>query len=110
MDTRTATDDRCASRYAHPSASTHTACRGIRLVPTDRIAAHAYQPTRTMRAMMNAVTPIRVFISSPGDLAPERAVVNQILCLCSNDRYKLMAYAWELGTPPVIGAQAQDLV
>ncbi len=64
---------------------------------------------------MNAVTPIRVFISSPGDLAPERAVVNTVLDELNRspvfrDRYKLMAYAWELGTPPVIGAQAQDLV
>jgi predicted ATPase len=65
--------------------------------------------------MTNSITPVRVFISSPGDLFPERAVVRAVLDELNHspvfrDHFKLIPYAWEAGTPPVVGALAQDTV
>ncbi|SRR6266540_268946 len=66
-------------------------------------------------AMADTITPIRVFISSPGDLVPERAVVSAVLDELNRspifrDRFKLIPYAWEVGTPPVVGVHAQEAV
>jgi hypothetical protein len=68
-----------------------------------------------MTAMSDSITPIRVFISSPGDLLPERAVVRGVLDELNlspvfRDRYKLMPYALEASAPPVVGLQAQEAV
>jgi predicted ATPase len=65
--------------------------------------------------MAHTITPIRVFISSPGDLTLERAVAYTLLDELNHspvfrDRYKLIPYAWEAGTPPIIGAPAQNAV
>jgi hypothetical protein len=64
--------------------------------------------------MSNTITPVRVFISSPGDLAAEREVVKEVLAELDRspvfrDRYKLIPYAWEDGTPPVAGLHAQEM-
>src|SRR6266508_5334507 len=65
--------------------------------------------------MGDTITPIRVFISSPGDLVPERAVVRAVLDQLNHssafrDRYKFIAYAWEHDVPALMGRTAQDVV
>src|SRR5262245_40831177 len=65
--------------------------------------------------MGNTITPIRVFISSPGDLVPERAVVRAVLerfnhSSAFRDRYKFIAYAWEQDVPALMGRAAQEVV
>jgi predicted ATPase len=65
--------------------------------------------------MLTTITPIRVFISSPGDLIPEREVVRAVLDELNDspifrDRFKVLPFAWEDGVPPAIGPHAQDTV
>jgi WD40 repeat protein len=61
------------------------------------------------------VVPIRVFVSSPGDLFPERAVVKQVLDELDKhphykDRFKFIAYAYEDSVPPRIAIEPQIVV
>jgi predicted ATPase/class 3 adenylate cyclase/DNA-binding XRE family transcriptional regulator len=65
--------------------------------------------------MPDSITPVRVFISSPGDLVPERHALRTLLEEFNHspifrDRVKLIPYAWEQGTPPVVGPAPQDTV
>jgi hypothetical protein len=58
---------------------------------------------------------LRVFISSPGDLISERAVVKQVLAEFNRspryrDLYQLLSYAWEDDAPARIGPPAQSVV
>jgi WD40 repeat protein len=65
--------------------------------------------------MADTVTPVRVFISSPGDLVPERKVVQAVLEHLNRspsfrDRFKLIPYAWEQDTPALTGRGPQEVV
>jgi WD40 repeat protein len=65
--------------------------------------------------MAGSITPVRIFISSPGDLVPERAVVRAVLDQLNRsanfrDRFKLIPYAWEHEAPALMGRAAQEVV
>jgi hypothetical protein len=58
---------------------------------------------------------VRVFISSPGDLFPERDVVKQVVEQLNRsprylNRYKLIPYAYEDSTPALVGSEPQAVV
>src|SRR5690242_11077544 len=65
--------------------------------------------------MDDRVTPVRVFVSSPGDLLAERDVVKQVVDELNRsprylNRYKLIAYAYEDSTPALVGPEPQAVV
>ena len=65
--------------------------------------------------MAERVTPVRVFISSPGDLFPERDVVKEVVEELNRSprylsRYKLIPYAYEDSTPALVGSEPQAVV
>lgn len=58
---------------------------------------------------------LRIFVSSPGDLAVERRLVEEVVNGLGampqiSDRFALRALSWEAGVPPVLGDPAQTLV
>ena len=65
--------------------------------------------------MPEHVTSVRVFISSPGDVFPERDVVKRVVQELDRSphylyRYKLIPYAYEDSAPALAGAEAQVVV
>jgi hypothetical protein len=61
------------------------------------------------------VTPVRVFISSPGDLFAERKIVKDVIEELNRsprylNRYKLIPYAYEDSTPALAGEEPQVVV
>jgi WD40 repeat protein len=65
--------------------------------------------------MLQPLLPIRIFLSSPGDLFPVRAAVKRVVeelnrDLRYEDRYKFILYAYEDRVPPVIAEEPQVAV
>lgn len=63
----------------------------------------------------SVMQPVRVFISSPGDLFPEREVIKRVLDELDDqpnykNKYKFIPYAWEDSVPAQIGEGAQIVV
>ncbi len=59
--------------------------------------------------------PVKVFISSPGDLFPERDVIKRVLDELDDqpnykDRFKFIPYAYEDSVPSQMGRGAQIVV
>src|SRR5262249_50712515 len=62
-----------------------------------------------------SMRPIRVFISSPGDLFPEREIVKRVMDELDDlpnykDRFKFIPYAYEDSVPAQTGQGAQIIV
>ena len=62
---------------------------------------------------MSSLIPVRVFVSSPGDLKPERLAVNVVLGNLTNaykGLYQFDPYIYESVVPPRVGMSAQEVV
>jgi WD40 repeat protein len=65
--------------------------------------------------MVEVVRPIRIFLSSPGDVAAERAAVKALIdeldkSPAFRDTYKLLVYSWEDQAPKRVGLSPQAIV
>jgi hypothetical protein len=64
---------------------------------------------------MLSIQPLRIFLSSPGDLFPERDVIKKVIEELNQsphyqERYKIIAYAYEDRAPAAVGEGAQPTV
>ncbi len=64
---------------------------------------------------MPGIQPLRVFLSSPGDLFPERDVIKKVIDELNRsphyqERFKIIAYAYEDRAPAAVGEGAQIAV
>src|SRR5260370_29663674 len=65
--------------------------------------------------MNDILMPIRIFISSPGDLFPERDIIKKGLSELNDsyiyrNRFKLMSYMYEHMAPALIGEEPQIVI
>ncbi|MBK9750066.1 MAG: hypothetical protein IPO91_25285 [Chloroflexi bacterium] len=65
--------------------------------------------------MADQIVPIRIFISSPGDLSEERRIIKSVIDDLNysphyQNKYKLIAYSYEGNIPPIAGEAPQIVV